>query len=57
MHGKGQNYREIPSYYLKDGYFFKGSTVQHIERTKNTKVDELAKAVAKKAVLPPDVFF
>jgi hypothetical protein len=34
-----------------------GFTVKHIERTKNTKVDEMAKAVARKAVLPPDVFF
>jgi hypothetical protein len=37
--------------------FFKGFTVQHIERAKNTEADELAKAAAKKAVLPPDVFF
>jgi ribonuclease HI len=37
--------------------FFKGFTVDHIERTKNTKVDEKAKVVAKKTVLPPDVFF
>jgi hypothetical protein len=37
--------------------FFKGFIVQHIERAKNTEVDELAKAVARKAVLPPDVFF
>ncbi len=37
--------------------FFKGFTVQHIERAKNTEADELAKAAARKAVLPPDVFF
>jgi hypothetical protein len=37
--------------------FFKGFTVEHIERPKNTKADEQAKAVARKAVLPPDVFF
>jgi ribonuclease HI len=36
--------------------FFKGFTVQHIERTKNTEVDELAKDAAKKASLPQDVF-
>jgi acetolactate synthase regulatory subunit len=36
---------------------FKGFTVEHIERTKNTKADELAKAAARKTVLPPDVFF
>jgi hypothetical protein len=37
--------------------YFKGFAVKYIERTKNTEVDELAKAAAKKAVLPPDVFF
>jgi hypothetical protein len=37
--------------------FFKGFIVQHIERAKNTEADELAKAAARKAVLPPDVFF
>jgi hypothetical protein len=37
--------------------YFKGFAVKYIERTKNTDVDELAKAAAKKAVLPPDVFF
>jgi ribonuclease HI len=37
--------------------FFKGFTVQHIERTKNTEADELAKVATKKVVLPPDVFF
>jgi ribonuclease HI len=37
--------------------FFKGFTVQHIERTKNTEADKLAKVATKKVVLPPDVFF
>jgi ribonuclease HI len=37
--------------------FFKGLTVQYIERANNAEADELAKAAAKKAVLPPDVFF
>jgi hypothetical protein len=37
--------------------FFKGFIVQHIERAKNTEVNELAKAAARKAVLPPNVFF
>jgi ribonuclease HI len=37
--------------------YFKGFIVEYIERTKNTEADELAKAAAKKAVLPPDVFF
>jgi ketopantoate reductase len=37
--------------------FFKGFTVQHIERAKNTEVDELTKAAARKAMLPLDIFF
>jgi hypothetical protein len=37
--------------------YFKGFTVEYIERTKNIEADELAKAAAKKAVLPLDVFF
>jgi hypothetical protein len=37
--------------------FFKGFTVQHIERTKNSEADELAKVVAKKVVIPPDIFY
>jgi ribonuclease HI len=37
--------------------FFKGFTVEHIERAKNTEADELAKPVARKTVLPLDVFF
>jgi hypothetical protein len=35
--------------------FFKGLTMQHIKRVKNT--DELAKDATKKAKLPPKVFF
>jgi hypothetical protein len=37
--------------------FFKRFIVQYIERAKNVEVDELAKAAAKKAVLPLYVFF
>jgi hypothetical protein len=37
--------------------FFKGFTVEHIESAKNTEADELAKPVARKTVLPLDVFF
>jgi hypothetical protein len=37
--------------------FYKGFTIEHIERAKNTEADELAKATAKNMVLPPDVFF
>jgi hypothetical protein len=37
--------------------FFKGFTVQYIERAKHAVADELAKAAAEKVVLPLDVFF
>jgi hypothetical protein len=37
--------------------FFKGFTIQYIERTKNSEADELAKAIAKKTMIPPDVFY
>jgi hypothetical protein len=37
--------------------FFKGFTVEYIERAKNTEADELAKAAARKMVLPSDVLF
>jgi hypothetical protein len=37
--------------------FLKGFTVKHIERAKNREADELAKAVARKMVLPPNAFF
>jgi hypothetical protein len=37
--------------------FFKGFTVEYIEREKNIEADELAKAAARNAVLPPAVFF
>jgi hypothetical protein len=36
---------------------FKGFTVEHIKRTKNTEANELAKATARKAMLQLDVFF
>jgi ribonuclease HI len=36
---------------------FKGFTVEHIERTKNTEEDVLVKGAARKAVLLSDVFF
>jgi hypothetical protein len=37
--------------------FFKGFTVEHIERAINTETDELAKVAVRKAVLPSDVVF
>jgi ribonuclease HI len=36
--------------------FFKGFTVEYIDRNKNSKADELAKATAHNILLPPDVF-
>jgi hypothetical protein len=57
VHGKRHNFREILSCNMRMENYFKGFTVEYIERTKNTNADELAKVVAKKEVLPPDVFF
>jgi hypothetical protein len=39
------------------GNYFKGFTVEYIERSKNTKADELAKASTHNTPLPTDVFF
>jgi hypothetical protein len=36
--------------------FFKGFTVEYIDRNKNTKADKLAKAAACNTPLPNDVF-
>jgi capsid portal protein len=36
--------------------FFKDFTVEYIDRNKNAKVDELAKAAARNTPLPADVF-
>jgi hypothetical protein len=37
-------------------FFFKGFTVDYIDRNKNAEADELAKAVAHNTPLPTDVF-
>jgi hypothetical protein len=37
--------------------YFKGFTVEYIERNKNTEADNLAKAIARSAPMPLDVFF
>jgi hypothetical protein len=37
--------------------YFRGFSVEHIERNKNVKADEQAKAAARKTMLPPDVLF
>jgi hypothetical protein len=37
--------------------YFRGFSIEHINRSKNTKVDELAKVVARKTTLLLDVFF
>jgi hypothetical protein len=36
--------------------YFKGFIVEYIERNKNTKADDLAKAVARNTLMPTDVF-
>jgi hypothetical protein len=37
--------------------YFRGFTVEYIERNKNAKVDEQAKAAARNTLMPTDVFF
>jgi hypothetical protein len=37
--------------------YFKGFTIEYIERTKNAEADELAKSTAHNTPLPDDVFF
>jgi hypothetical protein len=37
--------------------YFRGFTVEHIERNKNAKTDELAKAAARNTLMSADVFF
>jgi hypothetical protein len=37
--------------------YFKGFIVEHIERSKNVKSNELVKVAARKITLPLDVFF
>jgi hypothetical protein len=37
--------------------YFRGFFIEHIERRKNTEVDELAKGTTRKTRLPHDVFF
>jgi ribonuclease HI len=37
--------------------YFRRFSVEHIERTKNTEADELAKVAAKKNNITPDMFF
>jgi hypothetical protein len=36
--------------------YFKGFTVEYIERAKNAEADELVKAIARNTPLPADVF-
>jgi hypothetical protein len=36
--------------------YFRGFSVEHIERAKNTEADEVMKAAARKTTLPLDVF-
>jgi hypothetical protein len=37
--------------------YFKGFMVEYIERNKNTKADDLAKAVARNILMPAVIFF
>jgi hypothetical protein len=56
MHSQGTNPREISSSSQKNGIFFKGFTIQYIDRNKNSEADELVKAVTRNNPLPADVF-
>jgi hypothetical protein len=57
MHRKVANIREIPSLVHRMESYFKGFTVEYIERNKNAEVDELAKAAAHNSPLLANVFF
>jgi ribonuclease HI len=37
--------------------YFRRFSVEHIDRSKNVKADELAKAATRKIALSPDIFF
>jgi hypothetical protein len=37
--------------------YFRTFLVEHIDRSRNTEVNELVKAAARKAALPHDIFF
>jgi hypothetical protein len=37
--------------------YFKGFTIEYIERNKNTEVDDLAKAATRNTPMPLDVFY
>jgi hypothetical protein len=56
MHSQGTNPREISSSGQKNGIFFKGFTVEYIDRNKNSEADELVKAATHNNPLPADVF-
>jgi hypothetical protein len=58
VHHKRTNSRKILSPHEKnEKKYFKGFTVEHIDRNKKIKIDELAKAAAQKTPLAIDVFF
>jgi hypothetical protein len=49
--------RHLTLFWRMENYF-RGFSVEHIERAKNTEADELVKAAAREiTLLPPDVFF
>jgi hypothetical protein len=56
MYSKGTHPRKVPIVGQKNGDFFKGFTVEYIDKNKNVKADELAKAAAHNTPLPADVF-
>jgi hypothetical protein len=56
MHGKRCYLRKIHTIIRRMENYFKRFTVEYVDRTKNTKADELARVTARKIVLQPDVF-
>jgi hypothetical protein len=56
MHNQGTNPQEIFSSGQKNGIFFKGFTIEYIDRNKNSEVDALVKAAAHNNPLPAHVF-
>jgi hypothetical protein len=46
----------IPGFGQKNGIFFKGFTIEYIDRNKSAKADEHVKAAAHNTPLPADAF-
>jgi hypothetical protein len=56
MYSQGTNPQENLTLVRRMEIFFKGFTVEYIDRNKNSEADEHAKAVARNNPLPAEVF-